>query len=198
VASSGSAEAEAAAIRRRLEASLNGGERITRSISQTSLEPKDVLYVRGEVIAVQRRDSLRSQLYWLEGGIELMRVELRESGPNRYVVVEPIRNVDNPRLRAVRLEESALFTAGAPDKFAEERAQMERRYGGGKAIEATLAPTQLRQRDVVYVGDDLSVVVRVSGLELERYWLLGRINLGRSELLKDGNNKYRVVQDIRQ
>jgi hypothetical protein len=197
-ASSGSAEAEAAAIKRRLEASLNGGARITRSISQTSLEPKDVLYVRGEVIAVQRRDSLRSQLYWLEGGIELMRVELRESGPNRYVVVEPIRNVDNPRLRAVRVEESALFTAGAPDKHAEERAQMERRYGSGRPIEASLGPTQLRQRDVVYVGDDLSVVVRVSGLELERYWLVGPINLGRVELLKDGNNKYRVMQDIRQ
>jgi hypothetical protein len=98
----------------------------------------------------------------------------------------------------VRLEERDLFTAGAPDEHAEERVQMERRYGSGRPIEATLGPTQLRQRDVVYVGDDLSVVVRVSGLELERYWLVGRINLGRSELLKDGNNKYRVLQDIRQ
>jgi hypothetical protein len=194
----GSAQAEVAAIKRRLEASLNDGERITRSISQSSLEPKDVLYVRGEVIAVQRRDSLRSQLYWLDGGIELMRVELRETGPNRYVVVEPIRNVDSPRLRAVRVEERELFTAGAPDKFAAERSQMERRYGSGKSITATITPTQLRQRDVVYIGDDLSVVVRVSGLELERYWLVGGINLGRAELLKDGNNKYRVVQDIRQ
>jgi hypothetical protein len=127
-----------------------------------------------------------------------MRVELRETGPNRYVVVEPIRNVDSPRLRAVRVEERELFTAGAPDKFAAERSQMERRYGSGKPITATITPTQLRQRDVVYIGDDLSVVVRVSGLELERYWLVGGINLGRAELLKDGNNKYRVVQDIRQ
>jgi hypothetical protein len=197
-ASAASAAAETAAIKRRLETSLNDGERITRTIGQTSLEPKDVLYVRGDVIAVQRRDGLRSQLYWLEGGIELMRVELRETGPNRYVVVEPVRNVDNPRLRAVRLEERDLFTAGAPEKHAEERVQMERRYGTGRPIEATLGPTQLRQRDVVYVGDDLSVVVRVSGLELERYWLVGRINLGRTELLKDGNNKYRVMQDIRQ
>ena len=125
-------------------------------------------------------------------------MELRETGPNRYVVVEPIRNVDSPRLRAVRVEEREIFTAGAPDKFPAERSQMERRYGSGRAITATIAATQLRQRDVVYIGDDLSVVVRVSGLELERYWLVGGINLGRAELLKDGNNKYRVVQDIRQ
>jgi hypothetical protein len=193
----GSAAAEVAAIKRRLEQSLNEGEPITRTIVQTALEPKDVLYVRGEVIAVQRRDSLRSQLYWLEGGIELMRVELRETGANRYVVMEPIRNVDNPRLRAVRSEERDLFSAAEPARHAQERTALERRYNGGNRIEATLAPNQLNQRDILYVGDDLAVVVRVSGLELERYFLVGRINLGRSDLLKDGNNKYRVLRDIR-
>ncbi|MCE3002987.1 MAG: hypothetical protein LW860_09860, partial [Xanthomonadaceae bacterium] len=197
-ATTGSAAAETAAIKRRLEQSLNEGEPITRTIRQSSLEPKDVLYVRGDVIAVQRRDSLRSQLYWLEGGIELMRVELRETGPNRYVVMEPIRNVDSPRLRAVRSEERDLFTAAEPGRHAQERTALERRYNGGNRIEGVLSPTQINQRDIVYVGDDLAVVVRVAGLELERYFLVGRINLGRSELLKDGNNKYRVLRDIRQ
>jgi hypothetical protein len=193
-----SAEAEINAIKRRLEGSLNGGEKITRTLVAAQLEPKDVLYVREPVIAVQRRDSLRNQLYWLEGGIELRRVELRESGPNRYVVAEPVRNVDNPRLRAVRSEARDLFDAEDPARHAGERTQMERRYNGGNRIESVLSPNQLNQRDVVYVGEDLVVVVRVAGLELERYWLVGRVNLGRSELLKDGNNKYRVLQDIRQ
>jgi hypothetical protein len=192
------AAVEIASIKQRLERNLNGGDRVERSITQVQLEPGDVIYVRGPVKAVQRRQSLRSQLFWLEGDIELLRVELRELNPNRYQVMERIRSADNVRLRAVRTEERDLFMADDPDRHAEERSQLERRYNAGNSISATLAPEGLRKNDVLYLGDDLAVVVRINGLVLERYWMVGRINLGRSELLKDGNNKYKLLADVRQ
>jgi len=193
----GSAQAQITAIKRRLEASLNDGQSITRTLVLTQLQPKDLLFVRDGVVAVLRRFSLRKDWFWLEGGIELRRVELRELGPNRYEVNERLRAIDSPRLRAVQSGEHALFAANELEKHAAEREQLERRFNGGNRITATLLSTQLNQRDVIYVGDDLSVVVRVSGLLLERYWLVGRIDLARAELLKDGNNKYRVLENIR-
>ncbi|MFN7551768.1 MAG: hypothetical protein ACK59M_02035 [Pseudomonadota bacterium] len=194
---SGSAAAETAAIRRRFEQGLNGGRPITRTLGQTLLEPGDVLYVRGDVIAVQRRDSLRSLLFWLEGGIELLRIELRETGPGRYLVMDRIRNVDNPRLRAVRSDQPVPFVAADPSRHAGERAELERRYNGGNAIAGALGPADLSARDVLYVGDSLAVVVRVNGLELERYFLVGQVDLGRGELRRDGINRYRVLSDFR-
>jgi ABC-type amino acid transport substrate-binding protein len=70
-------------------------------------------------------------------------------------------------------------------------------YNGGNTINSTLAPQQVRQKDILYIGDELAVVVRVNGLDLERYWLVGTINLARTELIKDGTNRYRVLSDIR-
>lgn len=194
----GTAQAQVSAIKRRLETSLNDGESITRTLSLTELEPKDLLFVRDGVVAVLRRTSLRKDWYWLEDAIELRRVELRELGPDRYEVDERMRVTDEPRLRVVPSSERAVFPAEELAKHAIEREQLERRYNGGNRITATLLPTQLNQRDVIYVGDELSVVARVTGLLLERYWLAGRIDLARPELRKDGNNKYRVVENIRQ
>jgi len=190
-------DAEIATIKRRVEQNLNGGEPVTRSLTQLQLESGDVIYDRGLVKAVQRRSSLRNQIYWLDGDIELRRIELKELGPGRYQVMERIRG-DGAKatLRAERTTERQMFTAEAPAKHAAERKQMEQRYNGGNPITAEIPATGLRQRDIVYVGDDLAVVVRVNGLALERYWLVGKVDLGRAELIKDGANKYRVLQDV--
>jgi hypothetical protein len=195
-ASGTTAQAEEATIRRSFEQNLNGGRRITRSLTQTQLEAGDVVYTRGPVKAILRRDSLRNDVFWLDGDLELMRVELKELTSNRYQVMERIRSSDNVRLRAVRSEEKAEFEANDPARHADERKTMERRYNGGNTITAKLTPTELRQKDVVYIGDDLVVVVRVAGLDLTRYWLIGKVNLGRTELIKDGTNKYKVLQDL--
>jgi hypothetical protein len=192
-----SVEAQIASIKRRLEENLNAGERVSDTLVQTQLEPGDVVYVEGPVRAVLRRQSLRNKLFWLDGELELMRVELKELGNDRYQVVERIRDVGEPRLRAVRSEQQAVFKAAEAGSAPDERKQMERRYNGGNTISAVLAPNQLRAKDVLYLGDKLVVVVRVAGLSIDRYWLVGDINLGRSELIKDGANKYKVLVDLR-
>ena len=73
---------------------------------------------------------------------------------------------------------------------------MEQRYNSGKAITGTLGVENVKGRDVLYVGDKLIVVVRLNGLDLERYWLVGDINLARSQLSKEGANKYRARSDL--
>jgi hypothetical protein len=73
---------------------------------------------------------------------------------------------------------------------------MEQRYNSGKAITGTLGVESVKARDVLYVGDKLVVVVRLNGLDLERYWLVGDINLARSQLSKEGANKYRARTDL--
>jgi hypothetical protein len=191
-----SGAAEIAAIKKRLEQNLNDGAPVTRSVTQTELEVGDVIYDEGPVKAVLRRSGVRNSVYWLDGDIELRRVELKELAGNRYEVRERIRNLDNPSLRLTRSEDSDQFTAADPASAASERKSMEKRYNGGNPIAEKLTADDLEQKDVLYIGDKLVVVVRLDGLDLRRYWLVGKINLGRSELLKDGNNKYKVLQDL--
>lgn len=194
-ATSGIAAAEVASIKRRLEENLNGGNKVTDTIRVESLEQGDTVYAQGKVIAVVRRQSLRTKVYWLDGDLNLQRVELKPLSANRYSVMERLRNGE-PRLRAERSEANSEFKAAAPASAAAERTQLEKRYNGGRQIAGTLAPNQLKQKDVLYVGEDLAVVVRLSGMDLERYFLVGSINLGRSELIQDGANKYKVLQDV--
>ena len=192
-----SADAQIASIKRRLEQNLNAGGTVTATLSPTQLEVNDVIYAEGPVRAVLRRGSVRNTLFWLEGDIELRRVELRELAGDRYQVMQRINARDNVVLRAVRTADTDVFTAVAPAEASDERARMERRYNGGQPINETIGPTSLQQKDVLYLGDRLVVVVRLRGKSLERYWLVGDVNLGRRELIRDGNNKYKVLADIR-
>ena len=196
--SSRSADAEIASIKRRLEQNLNNGEPVAASLTPYELEVNDVIYVEGPVRAVLRRASLRNALYWLDGDLELRRVELKELAGDRYQVAQRMTPNANVVLRATRTAESDQFVAAEPSTAANERTSLERRYNGGSTIDATLAPTELRQKDVLYLGDKLVVVVRLQGQKLERYWLVGTLNLGRRELIRDGNNKYKVLADIRE
>ena len=152
-----------------------------------------MVFAQGSVRAVVRRGAVRNQLYWLEGELNLERTELKDLGADRYEVVEPLRP-GAPILRSAK-DAPALFAAEDPASAADERKVMEGRYGGGKTISGKLKPGELKQRDVLYVGNKLAVVVRVAGLDIERYFLVGNINLQRSSLSKDGANKYKVLSD---
>lgn len=192
-----SADVEIASVKRRLEQNLNAGDSVEATLTPTELEVNDVIYVEGPVRAVLRRGSLRNQLYWLDGELELRRVELKELAGDRYQVMERITDSASVVLRATRAADTDEFTAVEPSAAASERASLERRYNGGQTINATLAPNQLEQKDILYLGDKLVVVVRLEGKSLDRYWLVGKINLGRRELIRDGNNKYKVLANIR-
>ena len=100
-------------------------------------------------------------------------------------------------LRTKEAAGPAKFAAADPASVADERKVMEQRYAGGKTITGKLKPTDLQEKDVIYVGNKLAVVVRVAGLDVDRFFLVGEINLQRSQLSKDGANKYRVQAPIK-
>jgi hypothetical protein len=191
--SSGAAEVDS--IRKRLEQNLNAGEPAAGTIVPSKLETGDLVYAQGPVRAVVHRGGVRNTLYWLEGEVNLERVEFKDLGGDRYQVVEPLRS-GTPILRS-KTEAPAVFAAGEPASAPDERKTLESRYNSGKPITATLRPGDLKLRDLIYVGDKLAVVVRLSGLDIERYYLVGQINLARSQLSKDGANKYRVLSDLK-
>jgi hypothetical protein len=187
--------AEVASVRQRMEQSLNGGDAAVGNLAADKLEVGDVIYVQGPVRGVVRHASVRNQLYWLEGDLNVERNELKELGGDRYQVTEPLRS-GTPTLRSKGTTGQAMFAAADPKTAADERKEMERRYNGGKAIAGVIRPDGVKGRDVLYVGDKLVVVVRLNGLELERYWLVGEINLARTQLNKEGANKYRALSDL--
>jgi hypothetical protein len=184
-----------AAIRQRLEQNLNNGEAAAGTVAPDRLETGDIVYVQGPVRGVVRRGGVKNQLLWLEGDLNVERVELKDLGGDRYQVTEPLRS-GAPTLRSKVAGGEVMFSAADPKTAADERQSMEKRYNSGKAISRTLRPDGVKGRDVLYVGDKLIVVVRLNGLELERYWLVGDINLARSQLSKEGASKYRALTDL--
>jgi len=193
-AKAAAAKAEAdrvAGIRARMEKAFNEGKASAGTLGASALETGDMIVVDGEIRGVVRRAGAHTQLFWLEGDLNLDRVEVLPIGENRYKINEPLKS--NVVLRTH--EKTQNFVANVPAPDAAERKSLEQQYAEGKDIVETLRPAELKEADMLFTGKGAAVVTRRSGNELLKYWLQGDINLGQSGLSKQGANAYRVQTD---
>jgi len=191
-AASAGAVADADAIRSRLEKSINEGRSARGDLTVGRLQSGDTIYVDGDVRAVVRREGNRPTMYWLDGDLDLRRTELKVLAPNRYQVLSEIRGDGSLRREFAG---ATSVTAREPAAGAAERSVLEKSINDGRTIATTLEPSALRTGDVLYVNGSAVAVVRRSGSDLVRYWLVGSLDLQQAGLQADGANKYRVVAD---
>jgi hypothetical protein len=182
-----------AQIRQRMEKNLNDGKVADGNLAVAQLQKDDLLFVDGSVRGVARRSGAHTKLYWLDGDLNLERIELLPVGENRYKVSEPIRNVAKPTLRSREVERH--FAGNVPPPESADRKSLQQKYAEGHDISGTLHTTDLRQGDIIYTGTGAAVVTRRSGLDLQRYWLAGDLNLGQTGIIKQGSNAYQVMTD---
>jgi hypothetical protein len=180
-----------AGIRARMEKSFNDGKAAEGSLNASALEVGDMIVVDGEIRGVVRRSGAHTQLFWLEGDLNLDRVEVLPIGENRYKINEPLKGTVVLRTH----EKTQNFVANVPAPDAAERKSLEQQYAEGKDITETLHPVDLKEADVIYTGKAAAVVTRRSGNAVLKYWLQGDINLGQTGLSKQGSNAYRVQTD---
>jgi hypothetical protein len=183
----------AVAIRQRMVQNLNGGQPADGTLQVSQLQKDDLLFVDGPVRGVVRRFGPRTQLFWLEGDLNLERAELLPTGNDRYRVSEPIRNVANPSLRGSS-KGSLKFVAKVPAANSPTRKSIERQYNDGRDIVGTLQPSDLHQGDLVYTGEGSAVIIRRTSGGIERYWLSGELDLRQTGLQTQGN-AIRVLTD---
>ncbi len=181
-----------AATRHGMETNLNGGRPADGTLQVDQLQPNDVVYVDGDVRGVVRRGNTRLQFYWLQGELNLERIELSPNGENRYKVVRPIDTSATPVLRT---RNGSRLVATVPAAASAERTSLQDRYAEGRDVGDILKPTDLRQGDIVYVGQHAAIIVRRTGSTLARYWLDGTLDLGQIGLQNQGGNTYRVLSD---
>lgn len=181
----------AAALRERLQHSLNDGRPADGELTASQLERGDVVHAEGAVTAVVRRDGARQHLYWFVDELNLQRVELTPLGGRRYEVSDKLASALILRSEVASQE----IDAAVPAEGNTERAQLEKSYGEGHAITRVLRVQQLSRSDVIYVGKNAAVVLHRDGDELVRYWLDGSVDLGQRGLQKVGANKYRVLSN---
>jgi urease accessory protein UreE len=184
--------ADTDAVRERLEKSINEGRSARGDLTVSRLQTGDTIYVDGDVRAVIRREGSRPTMYWLDGDLDLRRTELKVLAPNRYQVLSEIRGDGSLRREFAA---ASSIDAREPAADAAERSALEKSINDGRTIAATLAPSALRAGDVLYVNGSAVAVVRRSGGDLTRYWIVGNLDLQQAGLQQDGANKYRVVAD---
>jgi hypothetical protein len=182
----------AAESKQRLVQHLNGGQPAEGSMQPAQLQKDDLVFVDGPVRAVVRRFGPRNQLYWLQGDLNLDRVELTPTGNDRYRVSEPLRT--NVTLRPASKTGALKFTYNVPAPKSPARVTIERQYNDGHDIDTSLQPIDLRQGDLVYTSEGSAVVVRRTSTGIERYWLVGELDLHQGGLQTQGN-AIRVLTD---
>jgi len=183
---------DADAIRSRFEQSLNSGRSARGTLAVASLQSGDTIYVEEPVRAVVRREGLKPELYWLDGGLDLRRTELKVVADNRYQVMSSIRGEGSLRSE---FDTSRVLNVRVPADKAPVRVALERKLNDGRSIDDSLGADKLRSGDIVYTGDAAAVVVRREGADLHRYWLDGTIDLRQAGVQADGANKFRILSD---
>ena len=83
------------------------------------------------------------------------------------------------------------------DRIAAIKQGMEKNLNEGRAADGTMAVAQLEKDDSIFVNGDIRAVVRRAGAHTQMYWLTGELNLERTELLPNGDNRYKVTEPIR-
>jgi len=182
-----------AGIKHRMEKNLNEGHAADGNLGVAQLQKDDQLFVDGEIRGVVRRSGAHTSLFWLQGDLNLERVELVPVGDNHYRIAEPIKDVANPVLRSRGL--TGHIAAAVPAADSAERKSLQQQVADGKEIIGTLRPADLRTGDLLYAGKGACAVVRRSGTNLDRFWLEGDLNLAQAGLQKQGDNTYRVLSD---
>ncbi len=182
-----------AAIKKGMEQNLNGGREAEGTISVAQLQKDDQIFIDGTIRGVIRRAGARTQLFWLDGDLNLERVELVPLSETHYKVSEPIKETANPILRTKSA--GGHFVAKVPAPDAPDRKALEQQYAEGHAITETKHPGDLRAGDTVYIGKTSAVVVQLSGTTYLRYWLDGDLNLGQPGLQKQGTSTFKVISD---
>lgn len=181
-----------AAVRARMEKSLNDGRSADGELAVDRLKSGDTLYADSGQIAVIRREGGKPIMYWLAGTLDLRRSELKETAPNRYQVLGLIRGEGSLRreFAGQNQVQARLPAANAP-----ARSQFESSLNDGKPFNDSLAPADLRAGDVLYVDGDAVAVAHRDGFALKRYWLVGAVDLNGQGVQMETGNRYRVTRD---
>ncbi len=182
-----------AAQKKALLQNLNGGREADGTISANQLQKDDQVFVNGQFRGVVRRGGARSQFFWLDGDLNLDRVELLPLGDNHYKVNDPIR--DNAPLVLRTKSTTGHIAATVPAADSADRKALQQQFAEGKNVIETLSPTDLRSGDIVYVGKSAALVSRLQGTTYLRFWLDGDLNFGQAGLQKQSANA--VSRDFR-
>ncbi|HXD84200.1 MAG TPA: hypothetical protein VN599_07185 [Rudaea sp.] len=171
---------------------LNEGRPADGDLQVAQLLTGDVVYVDGDLRGVVRRGSSRLQFYWLQGDLNLDRIELSPNGEGRYKV---LRSIDMNAAPVLRSRGGGMFAATIPADGSAARKSLQDQYADGRAVADTLKPSNLRQADTIYTGQGAALVVRRAGGQLARYWLDGSLDLGQVGIQNQGGNVYKVLSD---
>jgi hypothetical protein len=171
---------------------LNEGRPAEGDLEVGKLQVGDVVYVDGDLRGVVRRGSSRLQFYWLQGDLNLDRVELSPNGDGRYKV---LRAIDPNATPVLRTRSGGTLAAAVPADGSAVRKSLQDQYAEGRAVADSLKPSDLRQGDTIYAGQGAALVVRRVGGQLARYWLDGSLDLGQIGIQSQGGNVYKVLSD---
>ena len=182
-----------ASTKKTMEQNVNGGRAAEGTLGVAQLQKDDQIFIDGSIRGVVRRNGARTQLFWLDGDLNLERVELLPLSDNHYKVVDAIRETSSPILRTKAVGGHLIANVPAPD--AAERKSLEQQYAEGRAVTVSIAPTDLRAGDTIYAGKSVALVVRLAGTKYLRYWLDGDLNLAQAGLQKQSGSVYKVISD---
>ncbi|HST28940.1 MAG TPA: hypothetical protein VLK26_11300, partial [Rudaea sp.] len=171
------------AARNAMLKNLNEGRPAEGDVQVGKLQVGDVVYVDGDLRGVVRRSSSRLQFFWLQGDLNLDRVELSPNGEGRYKV---LRAIDASATPVLRTRSGGTFAAAVPADGSAARKSLQDQYADGRAVADSLKPVDLRQGDTIYTGQGAALVVRRAGGQLARYWLDGSLDLSQIGLQSQG------------
>ena len=179
--------------RERMLASLNDGRPASGSLTEAQLQTGDQVYADGNTLAAVRLEGLHRSLYWLQGPVDLQRVQFVPRGEGHYEVTGLIDPKAPAAHRSAGDAARHVVTSSIPAAGSPARAHLEQAYNNGQPITGSLTAAYLQPEDRLLVDSGAIVVARREGNSMARYWFSGSIDLGQTGIQKLDGNVYRVI-----
>ena len=123
-------------------------------------------------------------------------VEVKPEPPAATPAPAPVSVAAPPPAAPVAAPPPAPAAKPAPDPSIAIKKRFEQNLNNGQPAEGTLEVAQLQKDDLVYENGSVRAVVRRFGPRTQLFWLVGELNMERTELVPTGTDRYRVSEPI--
>ena len=173
-------------------------KRVDKLLSYASINSKDDLFIRGDVVLIKRFINQGVVLFfWMKEAYDPSIHKLVEKGSGKYqkdpeaVAGDQVADADEQVEEAVEITPTNLDFV-AVDNVVEDQDDLRRSYARNRRVDLSISASQLKSEDILYVQNQTVLVERpITSSQSTYFWLVGDTTIN-MEVERTGDNEFEI------
>ena len=173
-------------------------KRVDKLLSYSSINTKDDLFIKGDVVLIKRFINQGVVLYfWMKEAYDPAIHKLVEKGSGKYqkdpdaVAGDQVAAAEEEAEEAVEITPTNLDFV-AVDTDIDDQDDLRRSHARNKRVDLSISADQLKSEDILYVQNQTVLVERpITSAQSAYFWLVGDTTINQ-EVERKGDNEFEI------